>query len=53
MKEKGQGMRGLGVFALAVGITSIVYGIFRLYPLVWGIPITILGILWLRQGLKR
>lgn len=46
-------MRGVGVFSLVVGIASIIYGIFRLYPLIWGIPITILGILWLTEGVKK
>ena len=50
VNQKEQSMRGVGIFSLVVGIASIIYGIFRLYPLIWGIPVTILGILWFRKG---
>ncbi|TET62232.1 hypothetical protein E3J48_04545 [Candidatus Aerophobetes bacterium] len=43
-------MRVFGVFFLVIGIISILVGFFLLFPLVWGIPLTLLGIVMTSAG---
>ena len=45
-------MRTFGVFFLVIGIISVIVGLFLLIPLVWGIPLTLLGIVMTSAGGK-
>ncbi|GAH90105.1 unnamed protein product [marine sediment metagenome] len=37
-------MRIFGILFLIIGIISVVVGLFLLIPLIWGIPLALLGI---------
>jgi len=45
-------MRVLGAIFLILGLISVFVGLFILFPLVWGVPLTLLGIVMLYVGGK-
>ncbi|TES85701.1 hypothetical protein E3J95_03840 [Candidatus Aerophobetes bacterium] len=45
-------MRGFGVLFLVIGIISVLVGLVFLVPLIWGIPLTILGVIMTSVGGK-
>ena len=45
-------MRAFGIFFLVIGIISVIVGLFLLLPLIWGIPLTLLGIVMTSAGGK-
>jgi len=45
-------MRFFGVLFLIVGVISVIIGLFLLVPLLWGIPLTILGVIMVHVGGK-
>jgi len=45
-------MRAFGILFLIIGIISVIVGLFLIIPLVWGIPLTLLGIVMTSAGGK-
>lgn len=45
-------MRFFGVIFLIVGIISVIIGLFVIVPLLWGIPLAILGVVMTSVGAK-
>jgi len=45
-------MRAFGIFFLIIGIISVVIGLFLIFPLLWGIPLTLLGVVMASAGGK-
>lgn len=45
-------MRFFGVLFLIIGIISVIVGLFTFFPLIWGIPLTILGVVMASVGGK-
>ena len=45
-------MRVFGILFLIIGIISVIAGLFLLVPLIWGIPLTLLGVVMTSAGGK-
>lgn len=45
-------MRAFGIFFLIIGIISVIAGLFLIFPLVWVIPLTLLGVVMTSVGGK-
>lgn len=45
-------MRFFGILFLIIGIISVLAGFLLLFPLIWGIPLTILGVIMTSAGGK-
>lgn len=46
-------MRGLGILFMVIGILSIIVGFFFFLPFIWGIPLTLVGIVMVAVGGKE